>query len=813
MDKPSSSHNGRNGSAPTSPGGSGMYNKSPNNNSNKNEVYCPPEGVKMPSSIDPSILQGDVTEILKQLPPDRINAAFEQYDYSMTQRGSEIRNPRAYLRGILKGSAGRYGLPSGVTIPPSISQSMLEDKDLVDTLKQMSARDINSCFRDFDDQIKKKSEIIRNKNAYLLGIIRSGPHFALPQGVVLPPTVSLAMLQGELLETVQQLPAAHINVAFGEYDEQIQKKGDAIRNRHGYLLGIIKRMKRSFEEEATEHVASMQQRQVSTSLSPTKDDSSATSATFGGQSHYNALASGGTPMSNGSHCASSPSTITMRDSPNKYTQSHDKLNLMTESFVKVTNELMTERKAKKDIEDQMKIEINRREETNQRVLKLMSALASEKEQRERSALDVERLGKDLTFERSLRESAEEKIQMLEENRDSGFLSATAQGLNPDVDQHEQLRKLELDLSIERGLRENTEKLLKTAENRIEELNREVQYLRENLQEERMKSPFGDWTSSPLAVGNGQHREDKKSAEFLTGLSDLVLLTDFDPGTSRFSKAQSSRIAPCSNMSSHGSTDRLGAELNAVTSMYDHDDIHLGQGEITRNLKLAVDGLNEDVLVTLKMHLPSGYPDHGILHVDAALADNQEANEHIKRLLQVSLPSLIDSCRSEAERSAGGGALIPVLTTADYWTQVDWFDIQANHLASSNGNAASKHIIQIGSFLLQTNFIGNIVSLQVLAAKHGLGGYARIGERGYLLVEGRENKCEIFLDCINLQANGEEARISSWSPFVVVARSSRSCEGLRAGLVMPAKLVELGETDTETLKSACRQVGFTDAAIL
>ena len=84
-------------------------------------------------------------------------------------------------------------------------------------------------------------------------------------------------------------------------------------------------------------------------------------------------------------------------------ESQGTLNLVTESFVKVTNELVIERQARNDLQDQMKQEQNRREESNQRILRLMTELAVEKEQRERSGLEVQRLKKDLSFERSLRE--------------------------------------------------------------------------------------------------------------------------------------------------------------------------------------------------------------------------------------------------------------------------------------------------------------------------------------------------------------------------------------------------------------------------
>ena len=197
--------------------------------------------------------------------------------------------------------------------------------------------------------------------------------------------------------------------------------------------------------------------------------------------------------------------------------------MVTESFVKVTNELVVERKARNSLEGQLKLEQNRREETGQRAHKLATELATEKEQRERPALEVHRLRKDLAFERSLRETAEEKAQMLEGSRETtSSMLQMSQGSNPDAET-DLLRKLELELSIERGLREKTEKLLQTAENRIHDLHRELQYLQQRTQQ----SPFGNWLGSQQTATNERTSEDKKIAEVPPSLSGISL-SGFDP---------------------------------------------------------------------------------------------------------------------------------------------------------------------------------------------------------------------------------------------------------------------------------------------
>lgn len=494
-------------------GGGGSNTSTAENSNNGNGGATPaftfPEGVKVPASVDPSLVQGDIVTLLRSMPVDRINAALETYDYQYNLRGDEIRNPRGYLRGILKGGTGsRYGLPAGVIIPASITPTMLEDnKELIDILKQMSVRDMNSCFRDFDEQVRKKSGSIRNKDAYLLGIIKSGPHYSLPKGVVMPPTLSLAMLQGELLETLQSLPCAHINVAFGDYDEQIQRKGDEIRNKHGYLLGIVKRMKRSFEEEAAEHVAAQQQKNnmmnntTASSLTPASPQRK---GNMGAKNQSDTAANTSNTQQQAGADSSQGTTLTM----------------VTESFVKVTNELVVERKARNSLEDKVKVEQKRREEMERKVAKLTADLAAEKEQGERSK-------KDLTFEKSLRETAEEKMKMFQQVQKAG-------GDNDGPSGGDLVKKLELELSIERGLREKTEKLLETAEHRIHELNRELQYLQQGTTRNAPSSPsapFGNWLGSQPNTATNTDQTSKGDTKETTEM--LASLSGFDPTTFGF----------------------------------------------------------------------------------------------------------------------------------------------------------------------------------------------------------------------------------------------------------------------------------------
>ena len=770
-----------------------------------------PDGVRIPASIDVSMLQGDVLQMLKQLPVERINSAFEQYDYQIQQRGQEIRSKRAYLKGILKAPGGRKsGLPHGVTVPPSVTQDMLEDKELVDALKNMAAKDINSCLRDYDEQIRKKGDMIKNRKSYLFGIVKSGPHYNIPQGVIFPSSVSLASLQGELLETIQRLPSAHINVAFQEYDEQIKKKGDNIRNRSAYLLGIMKRMKKQFEEEASEHVAFQKQlasQELSNAacLSPSKKEGNWMSRLQPNQS-LNA-----SPTKSDS-VSSIPHVLNIKPGENP----QETLSLVTESFVKVTNELVVERKARNDLETELKAERDRKEEASQKVLQLMSDLSEEKEQRERSALEVERLKKELTFERGLRETAEEKVGLLEEGRYSDDLGEKK---SRNGEESRDVKQLEMELSIERGLREKTERLLQSAEDRIADLTRELRFAQERLHEERTKSPFGNWmvASSPIATTNGPDDENKKMGDItpsLSGISELVSLADFDPATFSFSTSDDSRII--NKGSPFKPRDRLTSELNFVSSAYGENEILVSKEEIIRYLRLHANQNEESVGVTLTLRIPDGYPDpeQGIVDVSAQIADDSGCTDFTRKCVEDSLPSLIDVCRSEAQAKSETQRIISILTTADYWVQIDWFDIQTN-LRSLNAGSPSQvnKQIEICRLLVDTTHIDDALSIKHIALKHGLGGYVMVGHPGFLLLEGREENCESCVESLNTISHDlfHSGEFSKWSKFFVVGKIIGMTPDLKSGMLLPAKLAPLYYSDgIEKLKEACHRVGLEES---
>jgi len=74
--------------------------------------------------------------------------------------------------------------------------------------------------------------------------------YGLAAGTKIPDTITAALLQDRLLDALKTLPVHLINDALQEYDDAVRNKGESIRNRGGYLYGVIKRYV-SVHERAT----------------------------------------------------------------------------------------------------------------------------------------------------------------------------------------------------------------------------------------------------------------------------------------------------------------------------------------------------------------------------------------------------------------------------------------------------------------------------------------------------------------------------------------------------------------------------------
>jgi hypothetical protein len=63
-----------------------------------------PKGVTMPHSMDPTILltSDRALALLNELSPSQVQAALNEFDEAMRNKGNKVRNSQAYLVGVIK---------------------------------------------------------------------------------------------------------------------------------------------------------------------------------------------------------------------------------------------------------------------------------------------------------------------------------------------------------------------------------------------------------------------------------------------------------------------------------------------------------------------------------------------------------------------------------------------------------------------------------------------------------------------------------------------------------------------------------------
>lgn len=169
--------------------------------------------------------------------------------------------PRNMLSSI---DPAKFGLPSGVIIPPSVKGDLLSGK-LLDTLKTLPQQLINDALTEYDDAVQIKGEAIRNHGAYLYGVIkryinvqeraaRGEGNGVLPMGVDLTPAVQGRLqklvadhfcTQDEMNEKVKsKIRMLSEKDALFAIDELASVERRQIRNFGSYFMGILNRYMR-----------------------------------------------------------------------------------------------------------------------------------------------------------------------------------------------------------------------------------------------------------------------------------------------------------------------------------------------------------------------------------------------------------------------------------------------------------------------------------------------------------------------------------------------------------------------------------------
>jgi hypothetical protein len=167
--------------------------------------YGLPEGVIVPTEVEPDLLKGRLLDTLKSLPMPLINDALAEYDDAVQIKGrNSIRNHGAYLYGVIKRyvevmdratrGEGQGKMPMGGDLTPPVNirlQKLVDDKfctqqEMDDKVKSKirMLSDVDAMFA-IDELQSVERRQIRNFGSYFMGILTrymrgdSGPGNAL----------------------------------------------------------------------------------------------------------------------------------------------------------------------------------------------------------------------------------------------------------------------------------------------------------------------------------------------------------------------------------------------------------------------------------------------------------------------------------------------------------------------------------------------------------------------------------------------------------------------------------------------------------
>lgn len=313
-------------------------------------------------------------------------------------------------------SGFRFGLPDDVIVPGTLNHGLLQG-EILETLKRMSSEQINLVLAQYDTCAREGG--IRNKTAYLLGIVNSGPRMGLPHGVVVPGSVKFSLMHGVVLDDLNALPISLINKILCDFENQIREKGNTIQDRYTFMADLI----RAHKKDAGIQDKHNRRQQNQFIIEAAKE-------TF--QSHQNGEHSSHTSPTVSTTAAPENSGDEMEDTLALLANSLERVNLLTESLAKVTGELVAEKEKRNSMEAIAKSEKVLRGATEERLQTSLGELSSERDQRQKdkqhyeialkyeqdrriaAEKEVEKLKGQIEVERKEKKQAEDRLTMLEE---------------------------------------------------------------------------------------------------------------------------------------------------------------------------------------------------------------------------------------------------------------------------------------------------------------------------------------------------------------------------------------------------------------
>jgi hypothetical protein len=300
-----------------------------------------------------------------------------------------------------------YGLKEDVIVPGSVNQVLLQG-EILETLKRMPSDIVNLMLAQYDTCAREGG--IRNRNAYLLGIINSGPRMGLPQGVVVPPSVKFSLMQGVVLDDLNALEVPEINLILGEFDKEMRARGSTIYDKYSFLADIIRK---HIPATPKRNKKNIHQYAVRT---PANGDGKTPSSlrTFDPQilSTMNDV-----KLENGEIVPDVPIIKTsdeMEDTLALLANSMERIQMLTESLGKVRGELVAEREKRSSQEAIARSEQILREATEERLESALKELDEEREARRREQQEYQTA---LKYENDRRNATEQEIKELRERLD------------------------------------------------------------------------------------------------------------------------------------------------------------------------------------------------------------------------------------------------------------------------------------------------------------------------------------------------------------------------------------------------------------
>ena len=320
------------------------------------------------------------------------------------------------------------------------------------------------------------------------------------------------------------------------------------------------------------------------------------------------------------------------------------------------------------------------------------------------------------------------------------------------------------------------------------------------------------------------------------------------------------------MSSIEIEERQAAEVEFVAAAYSPEEAWVrtiassNNREVCRRLELtpyndsseAFTNSTGTTIIEMRLLMPDTYPVNELspLIIDALISSSESSSSSSRKIAMDAIPALLKACRSVAKECVGQEALFAVLSRADEWiVGGEWHDFCKNYnLGNFNSrscqNPASVRVVQqvlgadtdidtdidtdtceqkmvvLARKLIYSHHIiakSKRKAIADLSRDYQLGGMAKIGWPGIIIIEGEENNCDRFIDDIrsmrwqHLVVRGEELE---HVPVPVTATIKndhdkdryRDLDDLRR---FPLIMEELGEDQMSELAARCRDAGLED----